>query len=101
MIEIPRLTPEQHEELQEIRAMLGWQHVIDPIKVAIQVKQSSLVNFTWNVEDGGEFNKKSIIEYKAIQTELMDLKQFLSYLEDNDIMEEAESTEVFDVPKQT
>jgi len=80
--------------------MVGWQHVVDPIKVGIKTKQAALVNFNWQLEDGGEFNKKNIIEYKAIQTELMDLKQFLSYLEDSDIIKTEENGEVFELPKQ-
>jgi len=100
MIEIPQLTQEQHDEVQELQGMVGWKHVIDPIKIGIEIKQLALVNFNWQLDASGNYTQKSIIEYKAIQTELVDLKQFLSYLEDSDIIKEAESTEVFDVPKQ-
>ena len=84
MIDIPQLTQEQYDEVQELRGMVGWQHVVDPITVGIETKQAALVNFDWKLDEDGSFNKKSIIKYKAIQTELIDLKQFLSYLEDSD-----------------
>ena len=93
------LTVTEKEELAELRELTGWQHLVEPVRVSIDLKKSALLNFVFERDDETNLTKKSLLKYENIQRELVLLKEFFAYLNDGGIIEEVEDYEVFDKPK--
>ena len=98
-MQVPRLTPAQKKEFDELKSFVGWSHLIEPVKVSIDLKQLALLNFKFERNDEADITKKSILEFENIQRELLLLKEFFSFLETGGIIEEEKDLEVFEVPK--
>jgi len=96
MLLIPTLTAQELEEVREIRKTPGWNHLIEPIIVSVDLTHSALVNWEWDRDKDNEITKKSVGLYEKKQQELYLLKSFLAYIENDDIIEEDENRDVFD-----
>ena len=96
MIALPQLTVKERGELDELRELVGWKHLIEPIVISINLKESALLNFDFNRDEEGKIRQKSIFAYEETQKEIILLKEFLSFLETGGIIEEVKNYEVFE-----
>jgi len=94
MLAIPMLTAEQSAEVQETRKSAGWQHIVEPIIVSIDLAERALINWEWTRGEDGTVTNKSVLEYEKQQMELHLMKAFLAFTQNNDIIQE-EDREIF------
>lgn len=95
MINLQILSPTEQEELKELRVLAGWQHITEPIKTSIRLKRSALLFFVFDRDKEGRVTNESLLKYENIQRELVLLEEFFAYLNDDVIIEEKTSGEVF------
>lgn len=96
MMAIPTVTAEQKDEIKEVTTMPGWQHIVEPIIVSIDLKEKELVNWTFERNDDGQITQKSIVQYEKTQIQLVLLKEFLAFVQEGGILFEEDDREVFE-----
>ncbi len=103
MLVLPEtLTARQASEIREIRGTEGLKHIIEPIKVTIDLAEKQLLYWEWERDDNGAIKSKSVIAYEKVQMEMTLLRELLAYISNDDIIVsedgvlEGEDREVFD-----
>ena len=96
MIERPTYTAQQQEEIKEVYAMEGWNHIITPVFDSIRQTESDLINFEFERNENGRYTGKSISNYERKQLELVVMKIFKDILSNPILSDNIESEEIFE-----
>lgn len=89
------LTEREREDVKEMKAMDGWQHVLRSVTENINMAEKALLYWEWEHDNNGQVSTKSVNEYERKQMELRLLEAFVAFLQNDDIIEE-EDREIFD-----
>jgi len=96
MIPIPQVTEEQKAEIKEVKTMPGWKHIMEPIVIAIDLKEKALVNWVFERDTDDQITRRSVGRYEKTQIELVLLKEFRAFIQEGGVIFEEEDMEVFE-----
>lgn len=99
MITKPRFKKKQIKDIEEMKQMEGWRLVSQVIEGSISISESSLLGWTFKYDDDGNVTKKSMQDYRQKQSEIILMKQFLSFIHNPVIIQEAQEDDMYDEPE--